>query len=168
MGNLDHEYKNDFKIEGCEKSIGNQVVNHYLDILDKLYPGDDIFIKGEAGNFLIGLLSMPIQYSQKVMASEHSIEYRYNSADAYQDFFLRVLNDPDLFRQAYVYYRTIGKNDEALKIDLEAAERVLRHIGMPVQHVDYDTPLNESQLSMINRAVGVWKAALGLTPKESA
>ena len=67
-----------------------------------------------------------------------------------------------------LYYRTIDKNDEALKIDLEAAEGVLTHIGMPVQHVNYDTPLNESQLKMINRAVGVWKEALGLTSKESA
>ena len=28
MENLDHEYKYDFKIEGCENSIGNRVVNH--------------------------------------------------------------------------------------------------------------------------------------------
>ena len=167
MDNLNNEYKNDVRIEGCENSIGNRVINYYLDILDKLYP-DECFIKGEAGGFLVGLLSMPIQYSQKVMAGEHSIEYRYNSADAYQTFFLRVLDDPDLYRQAYVYYRTIGKNDESLKIDLTLAESFLGYIIMPNHGGNYDTPLNEDQLKMINRAVGVWKAALGLTPKESA
>lgn len=167
MENLDHEYKNDVRIEGCENSIGNRVINYYLDILDKLYP-DECFIKGEAGGFLVGLLSMPIQYSQKVMAGEHSIEYRYNSADAYQTFFLRVLDNPDLYRQAYVYYRTIGKNDESLKIDLTLAESFLGYIIMPNHGGNYDTPLNEGQLKMINRAVSVWKVALGLTPKESA
>ena len=44
----------------------------------------------------------------------------------------------------------------------------MKETTMPVQHVDYDTPLNENQLKMINRAVSVWKEALGLTPKESA
>lgn len=169
MENLDHDYKNDFKIDGCENPIGNRVINHYLDILDKLYP-DECFIKGEAIGFLIGLLSMPIQYqcSQEVIAGEPSIKYLYNSADNYEDLFLRALDDPNLFRQAYVFYRILGEKKGSLKINLENSETFLKYIGVPVESVDYDTPLNESQLKMINCAVGVWKAALGLTSKESA